>query len=125
PQIVMRGNGPEIDLTRFLTGGELGGLLDFNREMLAPARAELGRIAVGLVDAVNTAHRNGMDFFGQLGGDLLGIAAPQAYGGAGNTGTGALAVTIADVGALEPTSYRLSFDGTDYTLLRADNGAVV
>ena len=125
PQIVMRGSGPEIDLTRFLTGGELGGLLDFNREMLAPARAELGRIAVGLTHAVNTAHRNGMDALGQLGGDLLAVEAPRSYEGAGNTGTGALSVSIADVGALQAASYRLSYDGTSYTLLRADTGAVV
>jgi flagellar hook-associated protein 1 FlgK len=125
PQIVMRGSGPDIELTRFLTGGELGGLLDFNREMLVPARAELGRIAVGLADAVNTAHRNGMDLFGQLGGDLLATAAPQTYEGSGNTGTGALAVSIVDVGGLEATNYRLSYDGASYTLLRADNGAVV
>jgi flagellar hook-associated protein 1 FlgK len=125
PQIVLRGTGPDVNITQFLTGGELGGMLDFNREMLAPARAELGRIAVGLVDTFNTAHRNGMDAEGQLGGDFFAIGAPQTFAAATNSGTGSVAVTITGVAALQATNYRLSFDGTAYTLLRADNGAVV
>src|SRR5262249_22732966 len=43
PRIVLRAGGADLDVTQFLTGGELGGLLDFNRELLAPARSELGR----------------------------------------------------------------------------------
>ena len=93
--------------------------------MLAPARSELGRIAVGLVTTVNAVHRNGMDAEGQLGGDFFSIGAPQTFATAGNTGTGSVAVTITGVAALEPTNYRLTFDGAAYTLQRADNGAVV
>ena len=61
PQVVLRGVGPDVNVTQFVSGGELGGIIDFNREMLAPARSELGRIAVGLVSTVNAVHRNGMD----------------------------------------------------------------
>ena len=74
----------------FITGGELGGIVDFNREMLAPARAELGRIAVGLVTTVNAMHRNGMDAEGQLGGDFFSIGGPQTFATASNTGTGSV-----------------------------------
>jgi flagellar hook-associated protein 1 FlgK len=125
PRIVLRGSGPDMDITRSLTGGELGGLLDFNREMLAPARSELGRIAVGLAAQLNTAHRDGMDLYGQLGGDLFSIAAPQSFAATTNTGTGTQTVAIADVSALQPTSYQLSYNGASYSLLRADNGASV
>ncbi len=125
PQVVIRGIGPAVNVTQFITGGELGGVIDFNREMLAPARSELGRIAVGLVATVNAVHRSGMDAEGQLGGDFFSIGAPQTFAAAGNTGSGSLTVTITGVAALEPTSYRLTFDGTAYTLQRVDNGAVV
>jgi flagellar hook-associated protein 1 FlgK len=125
PQVVIRGFGPDVNVTPFLTGGELGGVIDFNREMLAPARSELGRIALGLVSTVNAAHRNGMDAEGQLGGDFFSIGTPQAFQTASNTGTASLAVTVTGVPALEPTNYRLTFDGSAYTLQRADNGAVV
>ncbi len=125
PQVVIRGIGPDVNVTQFVTGGELGGVVDFNREMLAPTRSELGRIAVGLVTTVNAVHRNGMDAEGQLGGDFFSIGAPQSFSGAANTGTGSLAVTITGVAALEPTNYQLTFDGAAYTLQRVDNGAVV
>ncbi len=125
PQVVIRGIGPVVNVTPFLTGGELGGIIDFNREMLAPTRSGLGRIAVGLVSTVNTVHRNGMDAEGQLGGDFFSIGAPQTFSASGNTGTGSVAVTVTGVAALQPTNYRLTFDGTAYTLQRVDNGAVV
>ena len=125
PQVVIRGIGPDVNVTQFVTGGELGGAVDFNRELLAPTRSELGRIAVGLVTTVNAVHRNGMDAEGQLGGDFFSIGAPETFSGAANTGTGSLAVTITGVAALEPTNYQLTFDGAAYTLQRVDNGAVV
>jgi flagellar hook-associated protein 1 FlgK len=125
PRIVLRSGGPDVDVTPFLTGGELGGTLDFNREMLSPARAELGRIAAGLVQTFNTMHRNGMDLDGQLGGDFFAIAAPQSFSASTNTGSGAVTATISNTAALEPTNYRLTFDGTNYSLTRTDNGASV
>ena len=125
PQIVVRGIGPDVNITPFVTGGELGGVVDFAREMLAPTRSELGRIAVGLVSTVNAAHRNGMDAEGQLGGDFFSLAAPQTFPAAANTGMGALTVSVTGVATLEPTNYRLNFSGGVYTLQRVDNGAVV
>jgi flagellar hook-associated protein 1 len=125
PQIVLRGAGPDVNITRALSGGELGGLLDFNRELLAPTRAELGRIAAGLVDTINAAHRNGTDMTGALGGNLFSVGAPQVFAGAANAGTGAAAVTITGVAALQPTSYQLSWNGAAYTLQRTDTGGVV
>jgi flagellar hook-associated protein 1 len=125
PQIVLRGFGTDVNITKFVTGGDLGGALDFNREMLAPARSELGRIAVGLATTVNEIHRNGMDAEGDLGGDFFSVAPPQSFSAGTNTGTGNVSVSIAGVASLEPTNYQLSYDGTGYTLQRADNGAVV
>jgi flagellar hook-associated protein 1 FlgK len=125
PQIVLRGTNTNVNVTPFLTGGELGGTLDFSREMLGRARAELGRLAVGLTDAFNTTHRNGMNLQGQLGGDLFAVAGPLSFEAVTNTGSGALTVTIADVGELEPASYRLNYDGVSYSLFRADDGTAV
>src|SRR5690606_30769314 len=67
PDILLRGAGDSVTITQFMTGGELGALLDFRREMLAPTRAAIGQIAVGLADAANAAHVQGMDLRGELG----------------------------------------------------------
>ena len=126
PQLVLRsGSGPDVPITQFLTGGELGGLLDFNREMLAPTRAEVGRVAIGLADAVNTASRNGMDLDGQLGGDFFSVGGPQTFAAGTNSGSGAITATISNVAALDTANYQLSYNGTTYTLQRTDTGAVV
>jgi flagellar hook-associated protein 1 FlgK len=125
PQIVLRGTGPDLNITKSLSGGEIGGLLDFNRELLAPTRAELGRLAIGIADTMNAAHRNGMDVTGALGGDLFSVGAPQTFAATTNTGSGSVAVSVTGVSALQPASYQLSFNGGAYTLQRADTGAVV
>ncbi len=123
PQVVLRGIGPDVNVTQFVTGGELGGIVDFNREMLAPTRSELGRIAVGLVSTVNAVHRSGMDAEGQLGGDFFAIGAPQSFAGGANTGSGSVAVTVTGVAALEPTNYRLTFDGSSVRCCSASTTA--
>jgi flagellar hook-associated protein 1 FlgK len=124
-EIVLRGAGPDVNVTPFISGGVLGGALDFQREMLADTRAQLGRIALGIVDTFNTAHANGMDLNGALGGDLFSAPAPLISAATTNTGAGTAAVTITDLGSIEATDYRLAYDGASYSLLRADTGALV
>ncbi len=125
PEIVVQGPSGSAAITQFLTGGEIGGMLDFRREMLEPARAGIGRVAIGLAAAVNAEHRNGMDLTGALGGDLLSVAAPRTFPAATNGGSGTLAATIGDIGALEPASYRVVYDGSTYRMFREDTGAEV
>jgi flagellar hook-associated protein 1 FlgK len=123
--IVLQGGGASLNITQFLSGGEVGGLLDFRREMLDPARANLGRLAVGLVDTFNAMHREGMDLSGQLGGDFFSIDASQVYPASVNTGGATVTAGVADVAALQSTGYRLSFDGASFQLFRADDGTPV
>ncbi len=54
-----------------LSGGSVGGLLDFRREMLDPSRNELGRMAVALTEVTNAQHHAGQDLYGDLGGDFF------------------------------------------------------
>ena len=76
-----------------VSGGTLGGLMDFRREMLDPARNELGRIAVALTSVANAQHREGMDLQGDMGGDLFLVGAVEVLPARGNTGTGTLAIS--------------------------------
>ena len=48
-----------VDISRNVSGGTLGGLLDFRSEQLDPARNALGRIGVALTDVVNYAASRG------------------------------------------------------------------
>ncbi len=108
-----------------LGGGEIGGLLDFRREMLQPAQNTLGQIATALADVINAASREGMDLDGNLGGDLFSLGAPQVLAAVGNTGSGDVGLAVSDVSALTVADYVLAFDGGSYTLTRTDTGVAV
>ena len=66
-----------------ISGGTLGGLLDWRSQMLDPARNELGRIGVAIATQVNAQHREGMDLTGALGGNFFNIGAVDGDAGHG------------------------------------------
>ena len=59
-----------------LIGGELGGVLAFRDQMLAPAMAKLDDIASTFMSEINTAHAKGMDMAEQAGIPLF-VASPE------------------------------------------------
>jgi flagellar hook-associated protein 1 FlgK len=107
-----------------INGGELGGLLDVRRDLLDPARAQLGRTAAGLALAFNEQHRAGMDLNGALGGDFFSVPGPTVSGVASNSAGLTLNASIADISAVTPFSYVLGFDGAAYSLTRSDGAAI-
>ncbi len=113
------------DITALLSGGELGGLLDFRHEVLNPSRSELGRIAMVLSDTFNTQHERGLDLNGLLGTDFFNTPVPNVITNLSNTGTAAVTASVTDYTALTTSDYRLSYDGANYTLTRlSDNTSV-
>lgn len=52
-----------------IVGGELGGLISFRNEALAPAANEIGRVAVSLAQTFNAQHELGQDLVGSISGD--------------------------------------------------------
>jgi len=122
---IVGSGGAAVTITQFLSGGELGGLLDFRREMLDPARADVGRMAVGLTETFNQIHREGMDLNAQLGGDFFSLSASQVFPSRNNTGAATVSVSVADIALLQPTAYRFNFDGAVFQMFRADDGTPV
>jgi flagellar hook-associated protein 1 FlgK len=57
-----------------LTGGELGGVLDFRSTTLDQAQNAIGRVAIAMAMSFNAQHRMGQDSAGNLGGDLFTVA---------------------------------------------------
>lgn len=107
------------------SGGEIGGLLDFRREMLDPARAELGRIAVAVTETLNQQHRVGTDLYGNAGGDLFTAGQPTVLSTSTNTGSASVAGSISNVGQLSGDNYVLRFAAGAYTASNAQTGASV
>lgn len=101
-----------------LQGGELGGLLTFLDDTLTPAQNEFGRVATVLTQTFNAQHRLGQDLNGVLGGDFFVPPAATVVGRTGNTGSGVLSATLANVGQLTASDYRVTYTGANYIVTR-------
>lgn len=124
-------NGVSQTVSQFLSGGKIGGLLDFRNGSLDGSMNTLGQIALNVADAINQQQRLGLDLDGNFGNniftDINSTTQMQsralAYGT--NTGAAALEVRISDASALTTRDYRLSFtSATAYTLTYADGTAL-
>lgn len=126
PEIYFTGSSGTGAVTEQMSGGELGGLLDFRRQVLDPARASVGRVVTGLAITANAQHQLGLDAYGELGGNLWNDlrAAPRVMSGSANTGNGVVDASIGDVAGLTDSRYRLARDAGGYSLTRLGDGKV-
>lgn len=106
-------------------GGILGGLLEFNQQTLDPIRQEIGRMATVLAFSTNAAFGEinpattpstpaGAEFFSPP--EIASIAKTT------NQGSATVTANIIDSQTTSPSNYRMTFDGSEYTLTRlSDN----
>jgi flagellar hook-associated protein 1 FlgK len=108
-----------------VTGGTVGGLLQFRSQTLDPAESQLGAIATSFAAQVNAQNALGLDLAGNKGGNLFTVGSPTVYSNLANTGNAALSVSFAN--SAQPTNddYSLSFAGGTYTLTDTTTGTVV
>ena len=126
PEIYFNGSSGTGAVTAQMTGGELGGLLDFRNQVLNPAKAAVGRVVTSVAMTANQQHQLGLDAYGQLGGnlwnDLSGV--PRVLPSGKNTGNGVVSATIGDLAGLTDSQYRLARDAGGYSLTRLSDGKV-
>jgi flagellar hook-associated protein 1 FlgK len=112
-----------VNITSQLSGGTLGGALDFRSQVLDPARAALGRVAIGLATDFNDQHLLGMDLNGDLGTNFFTEPSVDIDAASTNDGSGSVTATITSVSSLEASDYQLRYDGSNaYTLTRLSDG---
>ncbi len=114
-----------IDVTDSISGGTIGGLLQFRSEMLDPTRNTVGQATVTLANLVNTQQSAGLDLHGQIGTDLFAVGGVAVSTSNLNTGSATASVTRSDPTALTTADYQLLFDGSAWHLSRTDTGAAV
>jgi flagellar hook-associated protein 1 FlgK len=127
----MAGSTPVV-ISSQLSGGAIGGILEFRSQILEPARDTINLMAFGVAAAFNAVHAQGMDMNGEQGGDFF--RAPATAGPPAttevtahprNAGDGALSVAVDDFTAVTASSYQLARQGGGYTLTRQADGAVL
>ncbi|CAK0771049.1 flagellar hook-associated protein 1 FlgK [Gammaproteobacteria bacterium] len=115
-------NGTTAIISGQITGGSLGGLLQFRREVLEPAQNGLGRVATGLAAEVNQQHRQGMDLNGNLGEDLFKVGTPEVFANKNNISDLQIHAQVTDASALTTSDYQISATGSGYKLTRLTDG---
>jgi flagellar hook-associated protein 1 FlgK len=114
-----------VDISKSVSGGSIGGLLDWRAQMLDPARNELGRITLAVAQQVNSVHREGMDLTGALGGDFFDVGAVGSVPATTNSSTALATATRVDLGAITTNDYVVTRTATGYTVRRQDTGTAV
>jgi len=127
------GSASGQQIGNLLTGGKLGGLLQYRNNGLSSALNTLGRIALTFADTMNQQQKLGLDLNGNFGNniftDINSTAAQQARVVPASTNTSAsnqLAVSITNTANLTASDYQLNFSSaTAYTLTRISDGVAV
>lgn len=125
PHLSLQGTGTSVDVTNAISGGTLGGLLQFRDTMLVDARNALGQVAVAVATQFNAQHAVGLDLSGQFGGQFFAIGGVRTLPAADNAGSVAVTVTRGDLAGLTTADYTLRHDGSAWSLTRNDTGAAV
>ena len=111
-----------------LTGGALGGVLEFRTKSLDTAQNALGRVAIALAKTFNDQHHLGVDANGKPGGDVFAVAPAEVTKNVNNnmTSTTAITATVSDATKLTTSDYKIDFDGSNYNVIRlSDNQKTV
>jgi flagellar hook-associated protein 1 len=122
--VLKSGSGSSV-ITSQISGGNLGGLLDAQREVIDPAMNQLGQLAVTLADAVNGQNAAGMTQYGTLGGDIFTAPTVAVTGASGNTGSATVSATVSATGQLSADDYLLTYNGSGWSMVDQSTGASV
>lgn len=126
-------NGESNIISNELSGGKVGGLLNFRNNELSSAINGLGRVALVLADTVNKQHSLGMDLESNLGGEFFQdvnettLARSRITSNSLNTPPvdQVMQINIIDSGELTTSDYELRFEGprdNDFNIVRLSDG---
>ena len=101
-------------VTDQISGGAIGGMLRFQSEVLDPVQNQVGLLALGLANDLNTQNQLGLDLDGLAGTALFAMGSVQVLERAGNGSS--ITVDYNNIGELTASDYQLTYDGTDFIL---------
>jgi flagellar hook-associated protein 1 FlgK len=123
--LVLQSANGSANVTSSMSGGTLGGMLDFRSQVLDPAQSTLGLISLGIANVVNGVQTGGVDLNGNPGQPMFAVGGVDVRVNAQNTGTATLAITRTNVGSLTASNYILQNTAGGWTLSNFATGANV
>ncbi len=124
--------GPQR-ITGLISGGKVGGLLEFRDDVLDPAINEIGRLAIALGESFNEVHTEGLDLNGNFGAAFFSsandpdIARSRVKGSSNNAlpDDRNLSLTITDSREITASDYELDIGASGiYTITRVADGSI-
>ncbi|MGI4879825.1 MAG: flagellar hook-associated protein FlgK, partial [Janthinobacterium lividum] len=106
-------------VVRLPASGTLAGLIETSRRVTETA-ATIDDLADRFALATNTQHEAGVDASGADGKPLFATRTVSVVPGKANGGTAAVDVVISDTATIDAAGYRLSFDGSAWSLAQAN-----
>jgi flagellar hook-associated protein 1 len=122
------------DITSEITGGKLGGLLQFKKEGLTASFSQLGRIAIVMSDSFNTLQSQGLDLRGHYGSDMFSdindtdiIYNRVKHGANALPDNRRISVTLEDAKKITTSDYQFSIapNTSNYTVIRESDNTIV
>ncbi len=127
--VAYEGAQGSADITKNLSGGILGGLLQLRSQSLQPAENGLGLLADGIAAQVNGQQAQGLNLQGSSGTAIFQTGGVQIFANSGNSSGSSGAVlqgTITNIGQLTGSDYVLSKGASGvWQLSNASTGAVI
>lgn len=117
PRLAIDIQGNQVALSESTLGsGEIAGMLRFRDQDLRAVQASVGRLAAAFAGAYNRQQTLGLDAQGRPGQPIFSVGEPVVQAEGRNTGSLVMTATVADPASLKAADYRLSYDGSVYTL---------
>jgi len=122
-EINQQGVSGGISMAALSSGGSLGGILQFQNDVLKPTIEEFGLMSLTLTKATNRQQGLGLDLNGNPGADLFQVPTIGAVQSQHNRGAADVSVSLIDFSQMDSSEYELEFDGVLWTLSNLNSGA--
>ena len=130
-------NGRQTIITDRISGGSLGGMLQFRDQVLQGFEGGINRLALSLTQMFNLQHRAGVDLNGQQGGNFFSslntdtlMSGRITVSSSNSTAlTQQASVSINDISRLDDSVFQLTLSGAaepfNYTVTRLDDSEII
>lgn len=124
-ELFLVSGGSKQEITSLVSGGELGGLVRYRRDVLDQAMNSVGRLALSIASEVNDQLGKGLDLNGKAGGLLFtninsdDQVQSRSTGRPSNSSDATLDVHITDTALLTTSDYEVLFSSpTEFSVRR-------
>ncbi|MEX1667528.1 flagellar hook-associated protein FlgK [Zhongshania guokunii] len=124
-EVAMDLGGGNAVISGSLSGGSLGGSLNFRDGLLDETRNELGRISLAVASSMNEQNRAGIDLRGNQGADIFSVPDPVVHRSINNSSATQMTAQITDLSQVTGNNVLMRFNGSSWSFFDEANGQPV